>query len=201
MPYHAIPQATPYHASPCPTMPRDALPCLTVPYRDLAVSARLSWARQGSAGLGKARLGLARRLGKGCGRGAHSPRRPPRPPPFLAQTASAGSGHGSGAAFFGLSGAAFKAGGRGRSNLTFVEAKHAGGRGRSNQTGRETCSPVAQANIFQALPPLPPPAQKGPAAHYPTYTFAFACAGKAAEGAGTAAEGAAAAGTAAEGGN
>ena len=48
--------------------------------------------------------------------------------------------------------------------LAFVAAKHAGGRGRSNQTGRGTCSPVAQANIFQALPPLPPPAQKGPAA-------------------------------------
>ena len=86
--------------------------------------------------------------------------------------------------------------------LAFVAAKHAGGRGRSNQTGRETCSPVAQANIFQALPPLPPPAQKGPAAHYPpTYTFAFACARKAAEGAGTAIEGAAAQITAAEGGN
>ena len=40
-------------------MPHRALPCLTVPYRDLAVSARLGKARLGSARLGWARQGSA----------------------------------------------------------------------------------------------------------------------------------------------
>ena len=55
---------------------------------------------------------------------------------------------------------------------------------------------------FSGPAPSPPTRPKGPAAHYPpTYTFAFACARKAAGGAGTAIEGAAAPITAAEGGN